>query len=310
MSIEQLLGEVVLPLVTPFDRDGALDFSSLSALVEYELSHKMCDSLFVAGTTGEFYTLSAEERLQLLQGAKGIVGGKTRLVAGTGAATTRDAVALTEGAERLGYDAVAVVLPYYSRPTQEEIYWHFLAVARSTTLPVIIYNIPLFVGVNLAPETLARLAALPNIAAIKDQAGANPVQTSDYLRVAPHVAIYCGDDTMILQVLAQGGTGVVSGGALVFGDLIKEMIHLFKSGAVREATAIHHRLMPFHRALTGPGRVNPVPCIREAVHLATGIAVGPPRPPLQPPTEEEITQLRSVLARLGRLQLKEVRGVW
>jgi 4-hydroxy-tetrahydrodipicolinate synthase len=224
------------------------------------------------------------------------------LIAGTGAASTADAVYLTRQAERLGYDAVAVILPYYSRPTQEEIYHHFVTVARSTSLPVIIYNIPLFTGVNLAPETLARLAELSNIVGVKDEAGANPVQTSDYLRVAPRMTIYCGSDPMILQVLAQGGMGAVSGGSHVLGDLIKTMIGRFKAGAVAEASAIHHRVLPFHRALGAGGRTNPIPMLREAIRLATGIDVGPPRPPLMPPAATEMGPLRDALRAIGRLQ--------
>ncbi len=302
MRIAELLGEVILPILTPFNSDGEIDFPTLDRLLTHYLAHRMCDSLLIGGTTGEFHALSVEERLRLFEHVKEIVGTRVPLVAGTGAASTRDTLFLTRHAERLGYNAVAVILPYYSRPTQEEIYRHFVTVARATSLPVVLYNIPLFTGVNLQPETLARLAALPNIVGVKDQAGANPVQTSDYLRVAPHLAVYCGDDAMTLAVLAQGGVGVVSGGAHVLGDLIGEMIRLFKAGKVVDATAIHHRLMPFHRALTLGGRINPIPAIREAVSLASGINVGPPRPPLMPLTEDERTRLHSVLLQLERIE--------
>lgn len=299
------LGELVLPLVTPFDNAGDVDFRTLEPLIAYVLDHRLCDSIWVGGTTGEFYALSLEERVELFRQVKALVGGRVRMIAGTGAAATREAIRLTEAAERLGYDAIAVILPYFSQPTQAEILAHLTAVARATRLPVVIYNIPQFAGVNLLPQTLARLAELPNVAGVKDQAGVNPVQTSDYLRVAPHLAVYCGDDTMILQVLAQGGAGAVSGGAHVVGDLIKEMIHRFKAGAVQEATALHHRLMPFHRALTA-NRTNPIPTIRTAIRLATGIDVGSPRPPLLPPTTQEIARLQEVLAALGRLQPLDV----
>lgn len=302
MSAEALLGEVSLPLVTPFDDGGEINGEALGRLVDHVLARGMCDSLFIAGTTGEFFALSSDERVRLFALAQEQAGGRVRLVAGTGAPTTREAVYLTRQAERLGYDAAAVIVPYYSRPTQEEIFHHFAAVAEATRLPVILYNIPLFVGVNLAPETLARLAALPNIVGVKDQAGANPVQTSDYLRVAPHLAVWCGDDAMILQVLAQGGVGAVSGGAHVVGDLIKAMIRRFKAGDVSGATGLHRRLMPFHRALVPIGRSNPIPLVRAAVTLATGIEVGPPRPPLLPPGEAEMAEMRRVLGGLDRLR--------
>ncbi len=301
MGVEDLLGEVILPIVTPFDRDEAIDIAVLGRLIEHVLTHRMCDSLFVAGSTGEFYALSREERTRLFEHTREVAAGRARLVAGTGAATTQEAVWLTASAERLGYDAVAVIVPYYSRPGQEEIYRHFVAVAGATSLPLLLYNIPLYTGVNLQPETLARLAELPNIVGVKDQAGANPTQTSEYLRVAPHLSVYSGDDAMILQVLAQGGTGAVSGGAHVLGHLIKEMIRRFKAGDVSGAAGLHHRLMPFHRALTSGGRVNPVPLLRAATTLATGIDVGPPRPPLLPPEDAEVVALRGVLSSLDRL---------
>ena len=303
MGIEQRLGEVILPLLTPFDAGGEIDIPTLGRVIEHVLAHRLCDSLFVAGTTGEFYALSLEERVRLFEQTRDLVRNRVPLVAGTGAATTRDAIRLTERAERLGFDAVAVITPYYSRPSQEELYQHFAAVARATGLPLIVYNIPLFTGVNLMPDTLGRLAELPNVVGVKDQAGANPVQASDYLRAASHLAVYSGDDAMTLQVLAQGGVGVVSGGAHVLGDLIKEMIRRFKAGDVRGATDQHLRLMPFHRALGAGGRVNPIPAIREAFTLASGIDVGPPRAPLLPLTGEERARLRDVLSQLERMQV-------
>lgn len=303
VGIEQRLGDVILPLLTPFDASGEIDVPTLGGVIEYVLAHRLCDSLLAAGTTGEFYALSFKERTRLFEQTLNVVRNRVPLVAGTGAVTTRDTLRLTEQAERLGYDAVAVIAPYYSRPTQEELYEHFTAVARATRLPIIVYNIPLFTGVNVMPETLGRIAEQPNIVGVKDQAGANPVQASDYLRVAPHLAVYSGDDAMTLQVLAQGGVGVVSGGAHALGDLIREMIRRFKAGDVRGATDLHHRMMPFHRALGAGGRVNPIPAIREAFSLASGIDVGPPRRPLLPLRDEERSRLRSVLSQLERMQV-------
>jgi 4-hydroxy-tetrahydrodipicolinate synthase len=301
MEVERLLGEVVLPLVTPFDADGDVDVGALRRLVDRVVAGRLADSLFVAGTTGEFYALTGDERLRLLAEAKAAADGRLPLVAGTGAATTRETVALTEAAERLGYDAVAVIAPYFSRPGQDELHAHFAAAAAATRLPVVLYNIPLFTGVNLAPQVVARLARLPNVVAVKDQATANPLQVSEYLRAAPRLRVYSGDDAMTLPVLSQGGSGVVSGAAHVCGDLIREMIRRFKAGAVRDATALHRRLFPFYQALVPAGRTNPVPMIREALRLATGLDVGPPRPPLRPPAAADVEPLRVALASLERL---------
>ncbi|MDR7481416.1 MAG: 4-hydroxy-tetrahydrodipicolinate synthase [Armatimonadota bacterium] len=300
MSIVERLGRVIVPHVTPFDADGGIDEAALERLVGYLIERRMADSLFVGGTTGEFHVLTLDERARLLARVKALAGDRVPLVAGTGAAATRDAVVLTQEAERLGYDAVTVITPYYSRPTQDELFHYFAAVARATTLPVMLYNIPLFTGVNLAPETLERLAAFPNIVAVKDQASAHPVQASEYLRAAPRLHVYCGDDAMILQVLAQGGAGAVSGGAHVVGDLIRAMIQRFLAGQVAAATAGHLRLLPFHRTLTRH-RTNPIPVLREAIRLATGIDVGPPRLPMRRPSPEEVAAVREALGALGRL---------
>jgi 4-hydroxy-tetrahydrodipicolinate synthase len=229
--------------------------------------------------------------------------GRVPLIAGTGAATTRDAITYTRVAERLGYDCVMVVVPFYQRATQEGFYQHFRAVAAETDLPVVVYNVPIFTGVNLDAGTLERLVRdAPNILGIKEEAGLNPTQTSEFkLVVGDEFTIFCGDDTMVLQTFPQGAVGVVSGGAHVIGDLMKRMMELYVEGRVEEASSLSLDMFPFFRSLVPPGRVNPIPVLKTVVTLTSGIDLGRPRLPSLGATEEELAAIRPVLRSLGRL---------
>lgn len=299
--IDEILGKVLLPMVTPFREDGEIDYDLASDLARMLVQRKLCDSIIVCGTTGEFYALRMEERKRLMAVVKEAIGKDIPLIAGTGAIYTRDAIELTKEAESLGYEAVMVVSPYYCKPEQEGIYQHFKAVAESTSLPVILYNIPLFTGVNISPDLVARLSEMENVKAIKEEAAMNPTQTSDFFlsKRSEDFVIYSGDDTMILQVLCQGGVGVVSGGSHIVGDMIKEMIDRFLKGDIEKAIEINLKLYPFFKALSGKGRINPIPMIKAAISI-TWKDVGPPRPPLLPATQEEREMLLKVLKSIGK----------
>ncbi len=300
-KLSEIVGRLLVPMVTPFMHDDTIDHDRAGELANYLLDREYCDALVVAGTTGEFYALTLEERVALFRSVKEAVGERAPLIAGTGAACTGHAVALTKAAASLGYDAAMVVVPYYSRPTQDGLRLHFEQVAAAAELPVMLYNIPLFAGANLAPETVAALARIPNVVAIKDEAALHPLQTSDFMLAAgPDFEVYSGNDTMLLSVLAQGGVGAVSGGSHVVGDMMRAAMDAFVSGQVAKATELHLRMYPFFKTLRGEGRVNPVPLLREAVSL-TWQPVGPPRLPLTPPSEGEREALVRALAELGRL---------
>jgi 4-hydroxy-tetrahydrodipicolinate synthase len=300
-GIEQKLGRVLIPMATPFRANGRVDYGRAGQLAKMLLARGRGDALVLAGTTGEFYALSDEERVRLFRAVKQAVGAKAPLVAGTGAASTQQALALSKAAERMGFAALLVVAPYYSKATQEGLYRHFRAIAQAVKLPVLLYNIPLFAGVNIAPETVGRLARFRNIVGLKEEAGVNPTQTTEFLQRTPRgFAVYCGDDTMVLAVLAQGGVGCVSAGAHLVGDRMKEMIAHFLAGRVREAAEIHHRLFPLFQAFLGKGRVSPIPLCRDAVSL-TWKDLGPPRLPLVGADAEEKRKLIAALKRLGRL---------
>jgi len=298
--LSEIMGRVSVPLVTPFHEDETVNHQALAELADFVIRRDYCDSLIVTGTTGEFYSLSDQERVEIWKTALSAVQGRVPVVAGVGAASTRGAVDFTRLAERLGFDVVMCVLPYYSRPTQEGIYRHLEAVAQATSLPVLIYNIPLFTGVNLEPETLERLASIPNIRGIKEEAGIQPTQATAFaLRTPPEFSIYCGDDTMVLQVLPQRGVGVVSGGSQAVGNWMKAMIAAYYAGDNARASRIYFRLAPFFASLNQNGRINPIPILRAAIELVSGIRIGPPRRPQMPATREEIEVTGAIVRRLA-----------
>jgi 4-hydroxy-tetrahydrodipicolinate synthase len=294
-------GRVLIPLLTPFSDDFSIDVPRVHDLVEYVIGKKYCDSLIVCGTNGEFYALTYEERLTMFRTVKEAVGRRVPLIAGTGANNTLEVIALSQEAQELGYDALMILPPYFGNPTQEEIANHFLQIAAAVSVPIILYNIPLFTGVNISPDTTATLAKHDRIIAIKEEAGINPLQTTEtLLRTPDDFAIFSGDDVMTLQVLVQGGSGVVSGGSHVVGDLLKDQIERFVGGDVDGANAVYLRSFPFFKALVPNTRQNPVPLTKAALRLA-GIDVGRPRPPLLPPSEAEEELLKSAMRSLGKL---------
>lgn len=301
-TLATLLGSVLVPLVTPFREGEEINFDSLAKLVNFVIERKYCDSLVLTGTTGEFYALSDEERIEIWRVAAQAAAGRVPLVAGVGAASTRDAVRLARIAETCGVDVAMVVLPFYSKPSQEGIYRHLRMVAEAITLPVLLYNIPLFTGVNLEPATLARLAEVENIRGVKEEASIHPIQVTGFARATrSDFSIYCGDDPMALQVLSQRGAGVVSGGSQVVGDLTREMIGAHERGDNASASAIYFRLAPFYEALSQNGRINTTPILKKAIEISSGIPIGPPRCPLEPATGEETSVIEAILEVLGRL---------
>jgi 4-hydroxy-tetrahydrodipicolinate synthase len=302
-TLGEKLGHIVIPLATPFKEETQdIDFDAAAALVDHVIANKLCDSLIVGGTSGEFNTLSLDERRHLFRTVKEAAAGRVPLVGGACSAATREAVALAQEAERLGFDAVMVLGPCYCKPTQEGVYRHFKSVARSTALPVMLYNIPIFTGLNVEKETVARLAAdVPNIVGIKDEAGVNPTQMTEFLRVTPPgFSVYNGDDIMVLCGLAQGASGVVSGASHLIGKQMREMIGRFLSGDIVGSRAIHMALDPFFKDFCQNGRTNGIPIWKAAMNLC-GLKVGPPRLPLAPATAQETEVMRKHLVRLGLL---------
>jgi len=302
-NLGKKLGHIIIPLSTPFKADTQeINFAAASKLVDHVINKKFCDSLIVAGTSGEFNSLSLEERFDLYRVVKDAVAGRVPLVGGCCSSSTRDTVKLAQRSEELGFDAVMVLGPSYCKPTQEGVYRHFAAVAEAISIPVMLYNIPIFTGLNVEKETVARLAEkYPNIVGIKDEAGINPTQMTEFARVTPEgFTVYNGDDIMVLCGLAQGASGVVSGSSHIVGAQMREMINKFLAGDIAGALKLHLALDPLFKAFGSNGRINPIPLWKAAMDLC-GLEVGPPRLPLDPATPEEVEIMRGHLVRLGIL---------
>ncbi|AMX83986.1 4-hydroxy-tetrahydrodipicolinate synthase [Geobacillus subterraneus] len=287
-------GNIVTAMVTPFDQKGNLDLVKTTELVNYLLDNGT-DALVVAGTTGESPTLTAEEKVALFRHVVSVVNGRALVIAGTGTNDTRASIELTKRAEEAGVDAVMLVAPYYNKPNQEGLYQHFKAIAESTPLPVMLYNVPGRTSVNLAPETVIRLAAIPNIVAVKEAGGNLEAMAEIIERTPDDFLLYSGDDSLTLPVLAIGGAGVVSVASHIIGNEMQQMIRVFQAGDHKGAAALHRKWLPLMKGLFAAP--SPVP-VKTALQLR-GLDVGPVRLPLVPLTEQERNELSRLLSALS-----------
>lgn len=290
-------GRVLTAMLTPFKADGAVNYSVAEQLAAH-LADNGTDTLVVCGTTGESPTLSWDEEYELFQVVQKAVAGKAKVMAGTGSNSSQEAIAATQKAEKLGLDGSLQVVPYYNKPPQEGLYQHFRAIAQaSPDLPLMLYNVPGRTGQNLQPETVARLAEIPNIVAIKEASG-NVDQTSQIRRsTPPEFTIYAGDDSLTLPLLAVGAKGVVSVASHIVGPELQQMIRAFEQGQAQAATEIHLRLFPLFKALFLT--TNPIP-VKAAMKLR-GWDVGPSRLPLCDPPADVVAALEAVFAELALL---------
>jgi len=285
-------GQVITAMVTPFTADGAVNYAVAEALAAHLADHGS-DSLVICGTTGESPTLTWDEEYQLFQVVKQAVAGKAKVIAGTGSNSTQEAISATSQASKLDLDGSLQVVPYYNRPPQEGIYQHFKAIAQAVPdLPMVLYNIPGRTGQNMAVDTVVRLADIDNIVAIKEASGSLDQVSQVRRATAPEFAIYSGDDSLTLPMLAVGGGGVVSVASHLVGDALQEMISAFWAGNVSLATDRHLQLMPLFKGLFS--LTNPIP-VKVALAQA-GWDVGLVRLPLCPPSEDERQQLEAVIA--------------
>ncbi len=284
-------GEVITAMVTPFNADLSVDYKSLEKLVEH-LIKTGSEAILVAGTTGETPTLTHEEEAEIFNFVKKIVNGRVKLIIGAGSNCTETAVQSSIKAQKAGADAILTVVPYYNKPSQKGMYEHFSAIAKSTDLPIILYNIPGRTGVNMQPATIAKLARnFKNITAVK-QSNADLDLISEIKMLSPEdFMIYCGDDSLTLPMLSLGAQGVISVASHIAGRKIKEMIKLFKSGQINEALALHLKLYPmFKKIFMAP---NPVPI--KAILANVGIINEFVRKPLVTLDEQEKNELMSVI---------------
>lgn len=287
------LGRVITAMATPFRSDGSLDLDGAEALATYLADHGS-DSLVVAGTTGESPTLTHEEKAQLWSRVADAVRGKAAVIAGTGTYSTAESIELTAVAEQAGVDGVLVVTPYYSRPPQTGLLAHFKAIASSTSLPVVLYDIPSRTARKIEHPTLVELSGVGNIVGVKDAAG-DLAGTAKLAAEAPGFRIWSGDDALTLPMLAVGATGVVSVASHLVGHRIAEMIAAHDKGDAEGAAQIHRDLTPLFEVLFITA--NPIP-LKAALAMA-GLPAGPVRLPLVEASESERARIRSVLERLG-----------
>lgn len=290
-------GRVLTAMITPFQADGAVDYTIAEKLAVH-LAENGTDTLVVCGTTGESPALSWEEEYELFQVVQQAVAGKAKVMAGTGSNSTQEAIAATQKAAKLGLDGSLQVVPYYNKPPQEGLYQHFRAIAEAAPeLPMMLYNVPGRTGQNLQPETVSRLAEVPNIVAVKEASGSLD-QASQIRRTTPsEFAVYSGDDSLTLPLLAIGGVGVVSVASHLAGNLLQQMVQAFAAGQVEAATQIHLSLFPLFRALFAT--TNPIP-VKAALRLQ-GWQVGSTRLPLSSVPDEIEQQLKTVLMDLNLL---------
>jgi 4-hydroxy-tetrahydrodipicolinate synthase len=289
-----VLGEVLTAMVTPFNGDGAVNIDAFRRLCAH-LVDNGSDGLVVAGTTGESPTLSDEERLQLFAAAVETVGDRASVVAGTGTYSTAHSVHLTREAERIGVDGYLVVTPYYNKPPVRGIVAHFEAIASETDKPIIAYNIPQRVVLNLEPEALAQLAEIPNVQYVK-QATTDLEQAR---RIVDEIGLtlYAGNDDLLLPFLELGGKGGVFVFTHVVGPQVKELIGRFTEGDREGAKTIEGDIRPVIEALAVT--TNPIP-VKAAMNML-GHDVGGLRLPLVEATEDEKTAVRAGLERAGVL---------
>lgn len=289
------LARVLTAMVTPFAEDLSVDYTKARALAR-RLVQSGSDGLVVSGTTGESPTLSHEEKLELFEVVLDEVGDEAVVFAGTGTNDTRASIEMTRDAERVGVHGAMLVTPYYNKPPQAGRYRHFAQIAESTGLPLLVYNVPGRTSVNLAADTMARLARdFDNIVAVKEASGVLE-QVAEIRSKAPDgFVIYSGDDNMTIPIMSVGGDGIVSVASHVAGLAMQEMIAAFVAGDTARAGALHRRLLPLFKVIFVT--TNPIP-IKAALALA-GFDAGPLRPPLVEAAEAERAQIRKVMESLG-----------
>jgi len=284
------LGRLLTAMVTPFKENGDVDYEQAKKL-GLALLNSGSDGLVLAATTGESPTLTWEEEMRLFAEVKSAMGGRGTIVAYTGSNSTAEAVEATKSAEKIGVDACLLVVPYYNKPTQEGLYQHFKAIAQSTSLPCIIYNVPARTVTNLAADTAIKLSQIDNIIGVKE-ASANLGQISRIITEArKDFLVWSGNDSDTFHILAVGGYGVISVASHLVGRQIKEMMDNFLAGKTADAASIHNRLLPLIDALFIVS--NPIP-LKYALNQI-GFNVGKPRLPLVEPDEKTAAQIRETL---------------
>lgn len=291
---EQFAG-VSTAIITPF-RNGEVDYVALREQVEFQIAAGVT-CICPVGTTGESPTLSHEEHERVIAEVVQMVAGRVKVMAGTGSNSTAEALRLTRFAARHGADAALIVGPYYNRPTQEGLYRHYRTLAEAVDIPICIYNIPGRTGRNIEPETIIRLAEIPNIAMVKEASGS--MDQASQIIANTDLTILSGDDSLTLPLMAIGGRGVISVVANLVPQDMKAMVEAFDAGRIAEAQAWHKKLFPLCRDLLSLAS-NPSP-VKAAMKLL-GRDTGEVRMPLVPLEGEALEKLRRTMIAYGLLK--------
>lgn len=285
----------IVAMITPFDEQNRIDEEGIKRLVEFHIKNGT-NAIVPCGTTGESPTLTHEEHKKVIELTIKAVAGRIPVIAGTGSNSTAEALDLTSSARDMGADGVLLVIPYYNKPTQKGLYEHFKTIAEQVDIPAIIYNIPSRAGVNLLPSTLAELAGLKNIVAVKEASG-NLEQMAEILYLCGEkLTLLSGDDKIILPVMSIGGKGVISVLANILPAEVSALVKAFQEGDYEESLKIFQTIVyPLSRAMFY--ETNPIP-VKTAVRLM-GLPAGPLRLPLTDMEESNLKKLKEDLKRFG-----------
>ncbi|OEH92719.1 4-hydroxy-tetrahydrodipicolinate synthase [Bacillus solimangrovi] len=283
-------GTVLTAMVTPMKTNGDIDFQQTKNLINHLIDNGS-DGLVIAGTTGESPTLTNEEKLELFTFTVETVAGRVPVIAGTGSNNTRASIQLTQDAEKCGVDGIMLVTPYYNKPNQEGMYQHFSTVAKATTLPVMLYNIPGRSAAGMTVETIIRLSQIDNIVSIKEASGDLEKMTRIIHETPDSFSLYSGDDGLTLPVLSIGGTGIVSVASHILGNEMQQMITHFYNGETKQAAQLHQELVPLMKAMFMAPSPSPV----KAALQMSGLDVGGVRLPMVPLTDEERETLFEII---------------
>ncbi len=286
----------IVAIVTPF-KDNRVDEEALKRLIEFQIENGT-DAIVPCGTTGESATLSYEEHERVIDITIEAVGGRVPVIAGTGSNSTEEALKLTKYAEKAKADAALLITPYYNRPTQEGLYLHFKRIAESVSIPLILYNVPSRTGVNMLPETVARLSELKNVVGIKEASGSLQQASQIIHLCGDKITLLSGDDFIVLPILSIGGQGVISVVSNVAPKDMAELYDSFVSGDLERARRLHYKLLPLTKGLFL--ETNPIP-VKTALALM-GMISNELRLPLSPMSESNLNKLKNILKEYGLIK--------
>ncbi|TMN23624.1 4-hydroxy-tetrahydrodipicolinate synthase [Lentibacillus cibarius] len=287
-------GRILTAMVTPFDEHGQIDLDKTDQLIEHLLDNGS-DGLVAGGTTGESPTLTKQEKITLFRHIVKTVNNRVPVIAGTGSNDTAASIALTKEVETLGVDGIMLVAPYYNKPNPEGLYQHFAAIARETTLPVMLYNIPGRSVVKMDADTIIRLSEMENIVSVKEASGDLDQVSKIIEHTADDFSVYSGEDSISLPMMSVGADGVVSVASHIAGNEMQDMVHAYQLGETVRAASIHRKLVPIMNGLFA--QPSPAP-VKTALNMK-GIDVGNVRLPLVSLTDSEKDTLKNLLKNIG-----------